>query len=104
MRPGKLWLVALVVSAGIVAYCLGVLWVRAITPVKTSLTSQVVSQPMTAAVQATDPGWVRYLDAHGNEIIVKVSCLRAEDSAGHLRTLNYAGRDRVVLGCEHKGY
>jgi hypothetical protein len=41
----------------------------------------------------------------GNVLIVKRACITQEDSAYHLRTLDYSDHGaRVVIGCHHKGY
>jgi hypothetical protein len=36
-------------------------------------------------------------------IVVRTRCLNAEDSAAHLRLVNYGG-GRAVYGCSRKGY
>ena len=58
--------------------------------------------------QATSPDrWSRF-DATRTtsqvvRIVVRTRCLNAEDSAAHLRLINY-GSGRAVYGCARKGF
>ena len=59
---------------------------------------------ITSAHAATGGRWDRYRSRKsGNVLVVKASCLTAEDSAAHLRLIAFdAGR--AVYGCSRKGY
>ena len=56
-----------------------------------------------AAVAA--PRWLHYRTSEGSPavVVVKARCLAAEDSAAHLRLVDYSA-DRIVYGCSRKGY
>jgi hypothetical protein len=55
---------------------------------------------------AAGPQWSRYLDRKsGNVVFIKSRCIAAEDSAAHLRLVDYRdGGGTVVYGCSRKGY
>lgn len=58
--------------------------------------------------QASSPDrWSRFnatrTTSHVVRIVVRTRCLNAEDSAAHLRLVDY-GNGRAVYGCARKGY
>lgn len=60
------------------------------------------------AKAAVAPDWTHFRDRAGNQIIVKSKCLRAEDSAAHLRLILISlpgdGENRWVYGCKRHGF
>jgi len=64
----------------------------------------VVVIGLTTAHAVTADRWSHYRERKtGNVIVVKSDCLAAEDSAAHLKLLDYSS-DRIVYGCYRKGY
>lgn len=70
----------------------------------------LASIPAIGTARAADSArWARF-DAAGHccaakvsRVVVKVRCINSEDSAAHLRLINY-GDGRAVYGCSRKGY
>jgi hypothetical protein len=65
----------------------------------------------TAQAAAPAAKWSRYFDRRsGNVVFIKTACLTGEDSAAHLKLIQFAPHPagkpspRVVLGCFKKGY
>ena len=54
---------------------------------------------------AAAPRWLHYRTNDGSPVVVvvKARCIGAEDSAAHLRLLDYSA-DRAVYGCAKRGY
>lgn len=59
---------------------------------------------LSTARAADSSRWRHYRDKAGHVLIVKTACIRAEDSAAHLRLITYDGGGRAVYGCKHSGY
>lgn len=61
-----------------------------------------------APSQASEPSlWSRYAKSQGTSqvhtIRIRTDCVSAEDSAAHLRLIQY-GNGIAVYGCAHRGY
>lgn len=59
---------------------------------------------LTTAHAGTGDRWTHYRNREsGRVLVVKTRCLAAEDSAAHLRLIDYSD-GRAVYGCSRKGY
>ena len=47
--------------------------------------------------------WARFHSRDGRAVIIRERCIGAEDSAAHLKLLDYSS-DRIVYGCYRKGF
>lgn len=67
----------------------------------------LVAIPAIGTARAADSArWEHYgrpNDGSGPRLVVKAKCLSGEDSATHLRLIDY-GDGRAVYGCSRKGY
>jgi len=78
---------------------------------KLTVTAALVAATIsTSAHAANQKRWLRYQTQDSKSapvLIVKTICLGAEDSLAHLRPIAIKPgdkRDRVVLGCQKRGY